>query len=127
MSPTAPSPESRRRGGSDRSGSDPGGRTAPVVPTGLVAAGSLVTGFAVAQATDVRALGGLVLLAGAAWCGRQWWRQGPPTAVGLLAGYAGAFVGSHALAREVGAWPAVLSVSAAVAAASWVAADRHRR
>lgn len=101
-------------------------RGGSVVPSGVVAAGALVTGFAVAQTTDVRAMGGVVLLAGAAWCGRQWWRRGPATTVGLLAGYAGAFAGSHVLAREIGAWPSVLSVSAAVGVVSWVAADRHR-
>lgn len=104
----------------------PAAATPAAVPTAVVAAGSLVAGFAVAQATDVRALGGVVLLAGAAWCGRQWWRRGPVTTVGLLVGYAGAFAGSHVLAREIGAWPSVISVSAAVGLASWVAADRHR-
>lgn len=118
MTPTVPT--SPARSATDR------GRSAPLVPTGVVAAGSLVAGFAVAQATDVRALGGVVLLAGAAWCGTRWWRRGPVPAVGLLAGYTGAFVGSHVLAREIGAWPAVLTVSAAVAAASWVVVDRHR-
>jgi hypothetical protein len=98
----------------------------PVVPTALVAAGSLVAGFAVAEATDVRALGGVVLLAGAAWCGRHWVRRrGPVTGTALLAGYAGAFVGSHLLAGEIGAWPSVLTVSAAVGAVAWVAADRR--
>lgn len=98
----------------------------PPVPTAAVAAGSLVAGFAVAQATDVRVLGGAVLLAGAVWCGRHWVRRGgPAVASTLLAGYAGAFVGSHLLAREIGAWPAVLSVSAAVGVAAWVASDRR--
>jgi len=98
----------------------------PLVPTSVVAAGSLVAGFAVAQATDVRALGGVVLVAGAAWCGRHWLRrQGPVTAGALLAGYAGGFVGSHLLARQIGAWPSVLTVAAAVGAAAWVASDRH--
>lgn len=118
MSPSVPTSPPRSTG--DRA------RTGPVVPTSAVAAGSLVAGFAVAQATDVRALGGVVLLAGAAWCGRRWWRRGPVTTVGLLAAYTGAFVGSHVLAREIGPWPAVLTVSGAVALASWVAADRHR-
>ena len=100
--------------------------TRPAVPTAVVAAGSLVAGFAVAQATDVRALGGVVLVAGAAWCGRHWLRrQGPLTATALVAGYAAAFVGSHLLARQVGAWPAVLTVAAAVGVASWVASDRR--
>ncbi len=35
--------------------------------------------------------------------------------------------GSHPLAKKVGAWPAVLGVSAAAAAAAWVLADRDGR
>ena len=97
----------------------------PAVPTSVVAAGSLVAGFAVAQATDVRALGGVVLLAGAFWCGRHWVRRQPTTGALLLLGYAGGFVGSHLLARGIGAWPAVLSVAGAVGAAAWVASDRR--
>lgn len=100
--------------------------TRPAVPTAVVAAGSLVTGFAVAQVTDVRAAGGVVLLAGAVWCGRHWVRRrGPGTASILLLGYAGAFVGSHLLAPHLGAWPAVLTVAAAVGVTSWVVADRR--
>ena len=37
---------------------------------------------------------------------------------------AAAFVGSHALAKRIGAWPSVLAVAAASAGASWVLADR---
>lgn len=98
----------------------------PAVPTAVVAAGSLVVGFGVAQATDVRALGGVVLLAGVAWCGRHWSRrQGPVTAGALAAAYLGGFVGSHLLAREIGAWPSVLTVAGAVGAAAWLASDRR--
>lgn len=98
----------------------------PAVPTAVVAAGSLVAGFAVAQATDVRALGGAVLVAGSAWCGRHWVRRSGPAVAGvLLVGYAGAFVGSHLLARQIGAWPSVLAVAAAVGAAAWAASDRR--
>lgn len=108
-----------------RTASSPRAANRPLVPTSVVAAGSLVAGFAVAQATDVRALGGVVLVAGAVWCGRHWLRhQGPVTAGALLAGYVGGFVGSHLLAREIGAWPSVLTVAAAVGAAAWVASDR---
>jgi hypothetical protein len=39
-----------------------------------------------------------------------------------LAGLA-AFVLSHVLARAIGAWPAVLLVSAALAVAAWLRAD----
>ncbi|MEA2139882.1 MAG: hypothetical protein QOG56_3032, partial [Solirubrobacteraceae bacterium] len=37
-----------------------------------VASGSLLLGFAVAQATGVRPLGGVVLALGAGWCGLRW-------------------------------------------------------
>ena len=58
-------------------------RTAPV------AAASLVLGFAVAQATGVRALGGLVLVAGAAWCAVRWRASaGTGAAVALVVAYA---------------------------------------
>ncbi len=65
----------------------------------LVAAGSLVLGFAVAQVTGVRSLGGLVLVLAAAWCYVQWRRAaGWPVAVGLVLLYVTAFAGSHLLA-----------------------------
>jgi hypothetical protein len=37
----------------------------------------------------------------------------------------GAFGLSHPLAKKIGAWPSVLAVSAATAAASYAAADRR--
>jgi hypothetical protein len=37
-----------------------------------------------------------------------------------------AFGVSHPLAKKVGAWPAVLGVSACAAAAAWSLADRDR-
>lgn len=98
------------------------------LPTAAVSAVSLLAGFGVAQATGVRALGGVVLVAGAAWCAREWLQHGGvPVAVGLTGAYVGAFVGSHLLAREVGAWPAVLTVSAVTAGAAWAFSDRHAR
>ncbi len=47
------------------------------------------------------------------------------TATVLLVGYAGGFVASHVLARQIGAWPAVLTVAGAVGAAAWVGSDRR--
>jgi hypothetical protein len=38
----------------------------------------------------------------------------------------GAFVASHLLALAIGAWPAVLLVSAMVAAVAWIQADSVR-
>lgn len=94
--------------------------------TAGVAAGSLVAGYGVAAATEIRAAGGLVLLMGGAWCARQWWRSsGPVTAVALGATYAAAFVVSHPLAKQIGAWPSVLTVAAATGAASYAATRHH--
>lgn len=100
------------------------GRSGPTWP---VAAGSLIGGFAVAQVTGVRPLGGLVLAAGAAWCGLRWRREaGAAVAVGLIAVYLAAFVAAHVLADALSAWGAVLTVAVAVALASLLAADRRR-
>lgn len=89
-----------------------------------VAAGSLLLGFAVAQASGVRALGGLVLVAGAAWCALRWLRRaGVARTVALVGVYGGAFVGSHVVADALGPWPAVLLAAAVMAAAALVLAD----
>jgi hypothetical protein len=94
------------------------------MPTWPVAALSLVAGFAVADVTGVRPLGGLVLLAAAAWCFVRWRsRAGTGRAIALVAFSAAAFAASHALGDVLGAWGAVLSVAALVGAAAWVLAD----
>lgn len=96
-------------------------------PTWPVAAGSLVAGFAVAQATGVRPLGGLVLLAGAGWCARRWHaRVGAGRTVLLLGIYLIAFVLSHVIADPVGTWPAVAIVAAVSGGAAWALADASR-
>ena len=95
------------------------------MPTAPVAAVSLVVGFAVAQATGVRPLGGLVLVVAAGWCALRWRRAaGTGRAVALVALYVAAFAASHVVADVVGTWPAVLLVAAVVGAAAWLAADR---
>ena len=92
------------------------------IGTAALAGGSLVAGFAVAELTGVRSLGGAVLLAAVAWCAVQWRRQaGAVAAAGLVVGYAALFVAAHLLARVLPAWPAVVLVAVAMAAASlWV-------
>ncbi len=98
--------------------------TVASVPTAPVAAASLVLGFAVAQASGVRALGGLVLLAGVAWCAVRWRRAaGLGAALGLSAVYLAAFALSHVLADALGAWPSVAVAAAVVAGAAWLVAD----
>jgi hypothetical protein len=94
-------------------------------PTAPVAAAGLIGGFAVAKYSGRRELGGGVLALAGAWCGRSWARSsGPAVAAGLGVTYAAAFGASHPLAKRIGAWPAVLTVSAATAGAAHLLADR---
>ncbi|MEY2442805.1 MAG: hypothetical protein QOJ46_2231 [bacterium] len=89
-----------------------------------VASGSLVLGFAVAQATGVRPLGGVVLAAGAGWCALRWRRRvGTARTGALVAVYVGAFVASHLIADTVGTWEAVFLVAAVVGLAVLLVAD----
>ena len=95
------------------------------LPTWPVAAGSLAVGFAVAQATGVRPLGGVVLVAGAGWCALRWREErGTGVAACLVAIYLAAFVASHLIAGTLGTWGAVALVCALVGSAAWTLADR---
>lgn len=90
-------------------------RTAPA----LFSAAGLLGGYSVARSTGNRPLGGLVLAAAGAAAFRGWQsNRGTGTAVALTGIYLGAFGGSHPLARQIGAWPSVWTVTGAVAAAS---------
>ena len=92
--------------------------TAPIVAVGLVG------GFLTARETGIRPLGGVVLAAAGAYAARTWWsKKGWPTATALSLGYLGGFGLSHPLAKKIGAWPSVLTVAAATAAAAYVAVD----
>lgn len=94
------------------------------VPSALVAAASLLVGFGVAEATGVRALGGVVLLAGLAVCVVLWRRRrGTTVAVVLSVAFLALFVVSHPVAHAVGAWPSVIGMSVVMAAATWLVAD----
>ncbi len=89
-----------------------------------VASGSLVAGFAVAQATGVRPLGGVVLAAGAGWCAVRWRRTvGMARAAGLVGLYLVAFVCSHLIADTLGTWGAVFTAAAVMAIATLLVAD----
>ncbi len=98
------------------------------LPTWPVAAGSLLVGFAVADLTGVRPLGGIVLFLGALWCGLRWRRaQGLAVALLLVAAYLAAFALSHPLGRAIGSWPAVFVVSGVVGLIAWARVDRFER
>ncbi len=94
------------------------------LPTAPLAAGSLIVGYAVAAGTGSRPLGGLALAIGGLCCVGIWaHRHGRRTALTLAGVGLAALVFSHVLALAVGAWPAVLIVAAATAAATWALAD----
>jgi hypothetical protein len=94
--------------------------TAPLVATGLIG------GYAAGRASGRRELAGVVLAAAGAVSARAWQQRSGPAVMGSLLGvYAAAFGLSHPLAKKIGAWPSVLSVSAAAAAAAYALADRR--
>ncbi|HMJ03024.1 MAG TPA: hypothetical protein VK506_08775 [Conexibacter sp.] len=95
------------------------------LPTSPLAAGGLLLGFAVAELTGVRAIGGVVLFAAALACGLRWrLLLGLPRALALVAVFLVGFALSHPLGDAIGAWPAVFVVSAVVGAIAWRVADR---
>jgi hypothetical protein len=94
------------------------------VASAAIAATGLVAGFAVAVGTGSRPLGGVVLLACGLSCVAVWLRRdGRRITIQLTAAGLVAFALSHVLGRAIGAWPAVLVVSAATAALCWRLSD----
>jgi len=94
-------------------------------PSSLFAAAGLIGGYAVAASTGNRPLGGVVLALGGATAGVLWYqRASKPAATALVVTYVAAFGLSHVLAKQIGAWPSVLSVTVVTAAAAWVVADK---
>ena len=91
-----------------------------VLPTLLTSTG-LLGGFKTGQATKNRPLAGAVLAAAGAGAFAMWQRiAGTGRAAALTGGYLAAFGVSHPLAKKIGAWPAVYTVTAATALASLV-------
>jgi hypothetical protein len=95
------------------------------LPTWPIAAGALLLGFAVAEVSGVRALGGVVLFLGALACGLRWRvLLGLPRALALVAVFLAGFALAHPLGHAIGSWPAVLLVAAVVGAVAWRLTDR---
>ena len=98
-------------------------------PSAVLVAVGLAAGFAIAQGTGIRALGGAVFALGglgAAWLWvprRGWW-----VALGLGALYLATFVLAHVLALLAGlpAWLAVSLVTVVAAGVTFGVADRPR-
>lgn len=95
-------------------------------PTAPVVAAGLIGGFAAARYSGRRELGGVVLAGAGAWCARSWLRSSGPGVTGALLGtYVVAFGVSHPLAKRVGAWPSVLTMTALAAGSAYALADRQ--
>src|SRR4051794_24300604 len=102
-------------------------RTRRVFPTSLLVGTGLVVGFAVAQGTGVRALGGAIPLGTGLAAARLWVRRrGWGVAVLLGLGYPAAVVLSPVLTPGLGvpAWLSVALVTIAAAGVTFGAADR---
>lgn len=99
------------------------------VRSSAVAALGLTGGFLAGRLTGRRDLGGAVFAAAGTWCARDWYRvSGTAATTGLTALYVAAMGGSHPLAKRIGAWPAVLTVtSVTVTAAELVTRTAARR
>lgn len=98
------------------------------IPTSMLTAAGLVGGYAVATTSKNRRLGGAVAAAALVTAWEGWRRNaGPGTACALAATYLAALGGSHPLARRIGAWPSVLTVATATAAAAHYFGDRLKR
>ena len=95
----------------------------PEPTAGLVVTGML-GGFVTGRITKQRPLAGVVLGAAGIAAGRRWYRNsGAGTTALLTAIYLGAFGASHPLAKRIGAWPSVLTSTAAAAGAARVLND----
>jgi hypothetical protein len=99
-------------------------------PSSLLVAAGLLVGFAVAQGTGVRALGGAILVGTGLAAARLWVRRrgwAVATALGVL--YLAAFVLSHVLTLGLGvpAWASVSLVTLLSAGVTFAVADRSQR
>ncbi|GAA1497481.1 hypothetical protein [Paeniglutamicibacter kerguelensis] len=96
-----------------------------LLPSALAGTG-LIGGFATARSTKNRPLGGAVLAAAGTGAFLLWKSNaGTPRAAALSALYLAAFGASHPLAKKIGAWPAVNTVTAVVVLASLVVGRRR--
>lgn len=95
------------------------------IPTAAWTTAGLIGGYGIARATGVRWLGGAALLGAGAAAAHTWWHRGGPAQTGALSAvYILGFGLSHPLAKRLGAWPSVLTVTAVSGAASWAVVDR---
>jgi uncharacterized membrane protein (UPF0136 family) len=101
-------------------------KPATAVNTAPLTALGLLGGYLTARETGIRPLGGVLLGLAGAYAGRTWLaKRGPGVTAALTAVYVLGFGLSHPLAKRIGPWPSVLTVTAVAAGASWVLVDRQ--
>lgn len=94
------------------------------LPTAAIGATGFIVGFAVAVISGSRALGGVVLGLCGVVCIAIWLRRdGRQVATALTTAAVLAFALSHLLGLVIGAWPAVLLTTAAMAGLCWRVSD----
>lgn len=99
-------------------------KNADEVSTATVVAAGLIGGWLTARESGIRPLGTVPLVASGALAARSWnKKKGPAVTAALLGTYVGAFGLSHPLAKKIGAWPAVLTATGAVAAIAYAVSD----
>lgn len=87
----------------------------------LASVTGLLGGYKVASSTGIRPLGGAVAY-------KNWKRKaGAGRATFLTAVYMGAFGAAHPLAKKLGAWPAVYTVTAVTALSSIVIGRKRQK
>ncbi|WKD61022.1 hypothetical protein CCICO_04930 [Corynebacterium ciconiae DSM 44920] len=100
-------------------------KKAEQVNTAAMVTVGLIGGWLTARETEIRPLGGAILAAAGGYAARSWYaKSGGVVAAGLTGLYVAGFGLSHPLAKKIGAWPAVLSVTAASAGAAWALNDK---
>jgi uncharacterized membrane protein (UPF0136 family) len=101
-------------------------KPATAVTTAPLTALGMLGGYLTARETGIRPLGGVLLGLAGAYAGRTWLaKRGPGVTAALTAVYVLGFGLSHPLAKRIGPWPSVLTVTAVAAGASWVLVDRQ--
>ncbi|GAA3325497.1 MULTISPECIES: hypothetical protein [Paeniglutamicibacter] len=91
-----------------------------IISTGMAKTG-LLLGYKVARDTGNRQAGGAVLAACGLAAFTVWKNDaGTARAAALTCTYIAAFVASHPLAKKIGAWPAVFTVTGVAALASMI-------
>lgn len=94
----------------------------------IVVVAGLLAGFAVAQVTGIRPLGGVLVLGAGACAAVVMWRSGARVGVvgaGLV--YAAAFGLAHPLGTVIGAWPAAVFAAVVSGAVAFELTKRRKR